>query len=892
MHLNFHIHYQTQWGQQIAILYSINQEEQQILLFQHTENGNWFGELFLKTAVANFSYQYVVCVQESKVLNKEFGKRHLQLNNKILSEYHFKDSWRSKNNSENALYCTAFEEVIFRKSIASVPLNYEGGKITLQLRCPQVAEGQVVALLGSTTATGKWDYDQSQLLNYHGDALWSINIEEKENQPLHYKYGIYDEITQKLLYLEEGNNRYVSPNVYPLTKECLVVQDEVFRHKKELWRGTGIAMPVFGLRSENSLGVGEFSDIKLLVDWAKKVQYKMVQILPVNDTIATHTWVDSYPYAAISVFALHPQYLRIDSIKGFSTAVEQKVFEKEKVRLNGLDKVDYEAVMNLKLKWARQIFKQEEKAFLKDKNFQAFLEANAHWLKPYAAFCYLRDKYDTPDFKKWKTYQTFSASNLKKICNPKTKHFSEVAFYYFLQYQLDLQLGEASAYARQQGIVLKGDIPIGIYRYSVDAWVAPELYNMDGQAGAPPDPFSELGQNWGFPTYNWDEMAKNDYEWWKNRFQQLARYFDAFRIDHILGFFRIWEIPLEQVQGTMGHFNPALPIRQHEFAERGISFDFERYCEPYIPEYLLHQSFGNAQSEVVEMFFDQKTDGFYKFKSIFDTQQKIKTWIDKHSEWEEHQDALFYLASNVLFFMEEGAEQKVFHPRIDFLKLPTFTALDADTKQKLEILYNNYFYHRQEEFWRQQAMTKLPALKEATKMLICGEDLGMVPESVPGVMSDLGILSLEIQRMSKTPTTEFLKAEHIPYLSVASPSTHDMSPIRLWWEELKWEEKRRFLQNELGITGEPPYYLEPWLATIIIKQHLDWKSMWIVFPLQDILAIDDKLRRENPIAERINVPANPQHYWRYRMHLTLEQLLLEDKFNQKVERLIIMSGRA
>lgn len=890
MQLNFHIHYHTDWGQQIAILYTVNHQAEQILVFQHTENGNWIGELPLIKSQADFSYRYI-CVQEEKVIHREFGQRSLSLNQKTIAEYHFKDTWRSKDNPENALYCTAFEEVIFNKKIKPTSLSYPANKITLLLRCPQIKEKQVVCLLGSTPTTGQWNYAQALPLSYHGDALWSITIEEAENHPLHYKYGIFDQEQSQLLYLEEGDNRYLSPNIYPLTKEALVVHDENFRHLNPLWRGTGIAMPVFSLRSKNGLGVGEFSDIKLLVDWAKKVHYKMVQILPVNDTIATHTWVDSYPYAAISVFALHPQYLDISAIEGFTTAVDQVAFTQERKRLNALDKVDYEMVMQLKLQWAKQIFKQEEKTFLKSKHFQAFLDASAHWLRPYAAFCYLRDKYDTPDFNAWKTYSTFSANNLQKLCNPKAKHFSELAFYYFLQYHLDKQLGEVSAYARSQGILLKGDIPIGIYRYSVDAWVSPELYNMNGQAGAPPDPFSDLGQNWGFPTYNWEEMAKNDYQWWKDRFTQLSRYFDAFRIDHILGFFRIWEVPLEQIQGTMGHFNPALPIKHHEFAERGIPFDYERYCRPYICEHLLHQGFGTAKDQVVEVFFDTQTDGSYQFKAAFDTQKKIANWIEQNSEWEEYQDILYQLISNVLFFPVEGSDRQAFHPRIDFLKLSTFKELAPNTQQKLEVLYNNYFYHRQEEFWRKQAMTKLPALKEATNMLICGEDLGMVPACVPSVMSDLGILSLEIQRMSKTPATEFLKAEHIPYLSVSSPSTHDMAPIRLWWEELKWEEKKRFLQNELGITGEPPYFLEPWLATIIIKQHLAWKSMWVVFPLQDILAIDSKLRREEPIEERINVPANPQHYWRYRMHLSLEELLEANKFNQTVQRLVIESGR-
>ena len=287
---------------------------------------------------------------------------------------------------------------------------------------------------------------------------------------------------------------------------------------------------------------------------------------------------------------------------------------------------------------------------------------------------------------------------------------------------------------------------------------------MDGQSGAPPDPFSDDGQNWGFPTYNWEKMAEDGYLWWKNRMRQLARYFDAYRIDHILGFFRIWEIPFDQVDGLLGTFNPAIPIDIQEFSEKGLVFDAKRFCQPFINNSILKQLFG-AEADFIKIhFLDEQADGSYLFKPELDNQKKIRTfltdeiWQDKK---EEILKPLYQLVGNVLFIRDKADPQNKFHPRIEIEKTLSFQALDGKTQTAVRDLYYDYFYNRQETFWREQAMKKLPALRKATDMLICGEDLGMVPQSVPGVMQELNILSLEIQRMSKNPATEFLSEADI-----------------------------------------------------------------------------------------------------------------------------------
>mgnify|MGYP006278644907 CR=1 FL=1 len=901
MILRFKIHYQTHWGQQLAV--SGNRPElgdedpARALLLDYLGEGYWGADVELEKSSGTLAYNYLLLDEKAGRRIVEWGPlRKLKLSGrKSTGLLHLKDAWRPPKHPENALHTSAFLDVILKPGrFRTRPLRNTRGKpvVRFQMRAPRVPAGLQLCVTGNVAELGNWHAESALRLGNSTHPLWSGAIALQSGLSIEYKYGLYDPKHKQIVHLESGENRRI-PAAWIAAGEQLIVTDEYFRYPGGWWKGAGVAVPVFSLRSREGLGVGEFLDIKLMVDWARRAGLNMVQILPVNDTSATHTWGDSYPYAAISVFALHPQYLRVDDLGVAFDGMPARALLEQREALNRLEAVDYEAVMALKLRLARAAFDQVRGKWLKSKAFETFFKENRHWLEPYAAFCYLRDKHGTVDFQEWGEHADFSAKKLKTLTDPASDHYGEVAFHYFLQYHLDRQLGIAAAYARAHGVVLKGDIPIGIYRYSVDAWTAPRLYNMDGQSGAPPDPFSDTGQNWGFPTYNWEEMAKDDYAWWRRRLQQLSRYFDAFRIDHILGFFRIWEIPYEQLEGLMGHFNPALPIIREEFDQRGIPFDDQRFCRPYIPEYHLYDCFGADTDYVKETFLREANPHYFEFVEGLNSQRAIANFLARpENEARRHlQQGLFDLVGERLFFEAAEPDGAAFHPRIKLQDTRSFQDLNETVQQRLDELYVDYFYRRQEEFWRQQAMKKLPAIKDATNMLICGEDLGMVPDCVPGVMDELGILSLDIQRMSKNPATEFLSIDDIPYLSVCSPSTHDMAPLRAWWEEMTPEQRTRCYHQELKLSGDPPFFCEPYVVEAIVGQHLYWPSMWAVFPLQDLLAMDGRLRRENPFEERINVPSNPRHYWRYRFHLPLEQLLEEDAFNDYLRSMVAAAGR-
>jgi len=425
----------------------------------------------------------------------------------------------------------------------------------------------------------------------------------------------------------------------------------------------------------------------------------------------------------------------------------------------------------------------------------------------------------------------------------------------------------------------------------------PHLFNMDAQAGAPPDDFSISGQNWGFPTYNWDEMERNNFAWWTDRMVKMSEYFDVFRIDHILGFFRIWEIPWEHVEGIMGRFNPAIPISREELSSWGVSFNWDRFCKPYIRTHMIYDIFGNHADYVFSDYLHEYASHCYQFNEPYDTQRKLKEHFDERIKNDPNgkdffiwlRDNLYRLHSEILFTEAPLSYGNAFNPRIAFHSTYSYQELDEFTKDRMNALYTHFFYKRHNEFWRESAMRKLPMLKQATDMLICGEDLGMVPDSVPGVMDELQILSLAIQRMPNDDR-EFWHPSDTPFMSVTSTGSHDMSTLREWWQEDS-SVTQRFYNDILGQYGGAPYFCEPWVARDVLNQHLHSPSMLAIFPLQDFLAMDGRLRRENPKEERINVPAISQHYWRYRMHLTMEQLMEEEGFNNYLRQLVDQGGR-
>lgn len=888
MKISFQIPYHTHWGEDVRVLLSDDMVHP-----LHTRNGEiWRGclELDTTTSPAELSYQYAI-FQDDVCIRKEWNgvKRRLTIN-PAYARLILNDAWRDRP-EDSYFYSSAFsgEEAPYYPSGTEVSL---AKSILLKVRCPRFShKNWKLAVSGNQRILGEWDMKAPKMMQPCGPNEWCILLDATGiRYPFEYKYLAWDTENNCEGEWICGNNRQISS--LPLQEgDLLVISDDEVHFDLPAWKAAGVAIPVFSLRSEQSFGVGDFGDLKKMIDWAVLTGQKVVQILPINDTTITHTWTDSYPYNSISIYAFHPMHIDLNQLEALEDAGQRESFEQQRLKLNALPQVDYEAVNQYKLKYLHLLFQQIGETLLESTGFRQFFKENKHWLVPYSVFCYLRDKYGTPVFRNWPEHQVYHEEVISRMAEEDTACRPIARFNYFLQYVLHIQLRAASEYARSKGVLLKGDIPIGISPNSVEAWTEPHYFNLNGQAGAPPDPFSKTGQNWGFPTYNWDTMQQDGYKWWKKRFHKMAEYFDAYRIDHILGFFRIWEIPSHSVQGLLGQFVPALPMSAEEINRFGLFFRKEAFTKPYITESILEAKFGELKEQVKQEYLFQITPHEYALRPEYNTQRQVEQHFLGKNDPQSNllRNGLFELINNVLFVVDRK-DPNLYHPRIAVQNEPVYESLTPSEKTAFDQLYTHYFYHRHNDFWYHEAMKKLPELTDSTRMLVCGEDLGMIPDCVKGVMDELRILSLEIQRMPKNPAETFGDPAHYPYRSVCTISTHDMSTLRGWWHE-DANLTHRYFYDVLGGWGDYPTEAPGWLCDSIVLKHLLGNSMLCILSLQDWLSINEEVRYPDADAERINVPANPRHYWRYRMHITIEDLMQCTTLNDRIRDMIGKSGR-
>ncbi|SHL71165.1 4-alpha-glucanotransferase [Chitinophaga jiangningensis] len=871
--LRFYLHYQTRFGQNLFLLGNIpvlgNNLLSSAVPMQWHKDGWWYAEVMIpQDELPEFQYSYIVRELEETITEGSLRKVTLRAGAPL--EQLFVDTWNNAGDYENNWSTAPFTRVFFPHRAVNIPGILTATHL-FKVKAPLLPPHHTICLLGSCPQLGNWNIEQPLLLQYTTDGCFTAGVNLPDtNLPVYYKYGVFDLEHQQLLHFETGGNRILHFEAPPGTQVTL--HDGYVRKEYDFWKGTGVAVPVFSLRSATGMGTGEFADIPLLAAWAAQNNMQLIQLLPVNDTTITGTWTDSYPYAAISSFALHPLYIRLEAVGSLPAthALAQQLPELRQ-RLNEQDTLDYEAVMQFKLAYLRALYEQQD-GKLESRQYWQWFAANEHWLLPYAAFSYLRDRFKTADFSRWSGYERFRQRDINQLIVQEANAAEAVRFYFFIQYHLHLQLKAAVTACRHAGLALKGDIPIGVARHSVETWMHPELFHMDMQAGAPPDSFTTAGQNWGFPTYNWNRMAADGYEWWRQRLQHMSAYFDAFRIDHILGFFRIWQIPYESVQGILGYFHPAVPVSREELLFLNINFTESRFCEPYITDQLLDERFGVYADMIKDTYLVKLSSGRYAMQPGFDTQRKIQQQLLPAGM----KAALDQLLTDVLFIRESRNGTTVFHPRFDLMSTASFAALEPEVQTKLRQLYHHYFYVRQENIWRKEALRKLPYISKATDMLICGEDLGMVPACVPGVMRQLGILSLEIQRMPKHADSLFQSLHALPYLAVLTPSTHDMPALREWWEE-DHTVTQLYWQQVLHRKGTAPATCSPDILLQIIQQHLQSPAMWRIFQLQELLAMDSLQPAVAPEKERINNPAVATHYWRYRIGINLEDLPVKTK---------------
>ena len=890
MTVQFNIEYKAMFGEQIAV--NIQTEEGELKLPLETTDGErWACDWCVESPEKSYTYYYSV-EREGKAVKTEWLmiKHQLDVNAKKAAVYTLYDHWKAM--PEDAyFYSSAFTDCINHQVPQEMKPETGSKIVRLIVRAPQLRDGDRLGVLGADKALGAWDVQKILPMTQHTYNEWVADIDATHLEGCHleFKFVAFRNAKNELLW-ETSMNRTVD---LPEMKAGELVSYELDQAFFALYNRklAGTLVPVFSLRTRKSAGIGDFGDLKAMIDFVASTGQKVLQLLPINDTTITHTWTDSYPYSCISVFAIHPQYANLHALPELKDAKARAEAEKTRAELNALDKIDYEKVNDFKINYLRQIFNQEGEKMMKTAEYKAFFQDTKQWLVPYAQYSYLRDKNGTADFNQWPDHQVWDEAERKALADPKTAAYKNVAFFYFVQFVLDRQMQEAHEHAKAKGVILKGDIPIGVNRNGCDVWTEPKYFNLNGQAGAPPDDFSANGQNWGFPTYNWFEMLKDGCQWWNRRFQNMARYFDAYRIDHVLGFFRIWEIPVSSVHGLLGQFAPALAMSREEIESYGLHFQDDRFTRPFITDWVLDRVFHERAGEVKEKYLDRLDDERYQMKPEVDTQRKVEALFADATDEKELwlRDGLYALISDVLF-VRDHTNPGVFHPRISAQLDFIYESLYDNDKAAFNRLYNDYFYRRNNQFWYQEAMKKLPKLVQATRMLVCAEDLGMVPDCVPWVMDELKILSLELQSMPKDPSVKFGYLSRNPYRSVCTISSHDMPTLRMWWDE-NVQRTQEYYNTMLYRQGPAPHPLPGWLASDIISRHLTSPSMLCILSIQDWLATDEALRLPDADAERINIPANPKHYWRYRMHLNIEDLAADKRFVQSITEMISQSGR-
>lgn len=867
MKLKFHIKYATAWGERLCVVMACHANDGQVRYhhdIMQTDDGEiWTLETSLLESrqhpLSHIVYAYQVEDGDSRVLRREWSMVARCYHYDPTKDYLFLDQWRDRPLPFH-LYtdaCMVTRHGKLGEVVEPRPLPLYRRTLMFRVSAPQLEYGQAVAICGSHPSMGCWNPSRYLRMEYVGQHEWMLTVNAMGILlPLEYKYVVVDDHSHALLKWEEGSNRMVE-GTEVADGEVRVVYGEQLRLAEKTWRTAGVAIPVAALRSEHSYGVGDFGDLRRMVAWAERTGMGIVQLLPVNDTTTSHHADDACPYNIISGFALHPHYVDLEAAGTLRSKSMMMQFRRRQQELNALATYDYEAVDRVKSEYLQQLFAEQGKKLLSTPEATAFIAACRAWLTPYAR--YRKEAFDY-------------------VC--------------FVQYLLHSQLKQAADDARRRGIVIMGDMPIGMRRDSVDVEQHPALFHLDTQMGVAPDSAANGGQCWGFPPYRWEHGNRELATWLQQRLNHMQTYFGAIRLDHVLGYFRTWQIPLDGMNGVLGHYEPALPLTIDEIEYFGLHFRKELFTKPFINDSIIERTFGLHANYVKEQYLQRKAYQLYELKEEYDSQQKIQKAFegrnDENSIW--IRDGLMQLVADVLFVID-GNQAEMYHPRIFAMEEPIYEALSSEEKEAFARLYNNYFRQRHSLFWEQQAMHHLSDMLDNCRMLVCGEDLGPQPDCVQTVLDAMRILSTEAQRFPKQRNMEFAHLDANPYRSLATIATHDMQPLRLWWQA-NAECRQRYYITMMQKEGRAPEQLPAHLAEEIIARHLYCPSMMCILLWQDWMAMDGELRWHRPQDERINVPADPTHHWDYRMHITIEQLLQADRFNDKVKTMIARSHRA
>ena len=644
----------------------------------------------------------------------------------------------------------------------------------------------------------------------------------------------------------------------------------------------GTVVPVSALRSDKSIGVGEFPDLVEFAALCKKMGVSLIQILPVNDT-----GYDSSPYAALTAFGLHPLYLRIGDLAEFDKSSSYSAdIEAIKKQFESALRFPYEEILKAKIILLRKIFTDNVKEIKESEKLKTWIDENP-WVKSYAVFRQLKETNGEKSWRDWSSNRNPEAWEIDSLW-ARPELLEKHLFWAWLQEALDEQFSKAAMELAEQGIILEGDLPILMNEDSCDVWAHRENFHLDFSAGAPPDMYSPSGQNWGFPIYNWERQSGDDYSWWKLRLKVAEKYYHAYRIDHVLGFFRIWAIRREDISAVMGRYIPFKPITVNDFD--ALKFDKGRLrwiTEPHIFTGELWDALKPHLSE-----YDLEAAVLNVFDTALERIGTEELWLFKKSIKNESDIAALAIhdvAKN--FLLKEWGNRIFFEYEKDcycpvwyYRESRAYASLSDDEKKSMELLLKK-IHADSEKIWEEEGRKLLSLLTASSSMLPCAEDLGAVPDCVPKVLKELKILGLRVVRWHREWSEAgqpYVPFDNYPELSVCTPAVHDSSCLREWWDR---EANQQEFCDFLGIPSLPRVY-NPGTARLILSRIAAAASRYKVFQIQDLMHLSNHWYAADPASERINVPGTITPFnWTYRLPATISEIMNDDELMVSVTKL-------
>ncbi|MBP5465160.1 MAG: 4-alpha-glucanotransferase, partial [Treponema sp.] len=595
-------------------------------------------------------------------------------------------------------------------------------------------------------------------------------------------------------------------------------------------RKTGVVVPLSALYTKDCEAAGDFLALKDFADFCDQCSLSVIQLLPVNDT-----GTQSSPYSGLSAYALHPLYIRIEALPEFEEAYRMdsafaKAYRAFKKDFKYTPRFNYDTLLNRKTELLHLLYnyiekrcagKIKAKAAPKSKKtggaesaeaaqtaapekltppaeeyeaklkgeLDAFVRKNK-WIVYYAVFKDLKDSAMQASWKSWSDeLKNLDRKQIELRWNNKA-HRSSHNFFVWCQLRAAQQFQEAADYVKGKGITLKGDLPILMNDDSADCWAWPEYFNQEQLAGSPPDGENPVGQNWGFPTYSWDRIAASGFEWWKERVLQAGQYYRAFRIDHILGFFRIWSVRRGETTAYLGHTVPYTTISRDALEQAG--FDEGRVnwlSKPHIPTGLIEDITWNHEEAVAilsklcnrvgeeELWNFKKeilTDGQIYSQPLADDEGKDRRLKEVLArKWRDR----------ALIEIEDDS----FIPVYSYPASTAWKSLNAEEQEKLRELFTENA-KAEDKLREKQALETLTPICRSTDMMPCAEDLGASLACMPGVLDKVGIMSLKVVRWNREWGTDgqpYVPFGQYPEMSVCTTSVHDSPTLRQWWNNEK-----------------------------------------------------------------------------------------------------------